>query len=551
MSRHRSVIVDEPVLLAHDKVWLRLLSLVAAVAIILLGGLWAMDSLRAPVQWPTVVAGGVVLYLLVNWSAGWLALWRLKRPRHLPPPLDRRVAAVTTFVASQESVQMLERTLQSMIDMRVPHDTWLLDEEDRAEVRALCDRLGVRRFSRADMPHLRQDSGTFRSDTKYGNYNAWLDHLGYKAYDAVAMFDPDHVPEPSYLERTLGYFAANDVAFVQTPQVYYNQDTSFVARAAAEESYAYYSLHLMASYAIGNAVVIGCHGVHRTTALRAVGGLPAHDADDLYLTMVYRATGWRGVFVPEVLAMGMTPVGWAGYLRQQLRWSRSLLDLKLRVLPRLARDLSPVARVMNLLHGASYLRALLVPVVYLSLAVMLVGNLTPPFLQARPLMALGALLVILGLVGRFKQGFYLIPHLERGVPWRVTVMQLAKWPMFARAIADAVLHRADEYFVTPKGRLGPGTLALAPLQLGVAGVMAACWMIGTARHGTLATPLTVAAALVVVTSVGIAASDLARPAAAFDEARYLKRHAAVFGAELRDERHETRPGHAAEPRDDV
>ena len=540
--RNARVVVDAPVLTPRDIVLLRVLSLVAAAAILVLGRVWVTDSLSSPVRWPTVVAVCFVLYLLANWSAGWLTLWRLKRPLPLPPPTDLRVAAVTTFVASQESLAMLERTLHSMVGMRVPHDTWVLDEEDRPSVRALCERLGVRHFSRTGTPRLCQDTGAFRPGTKYGNYNVWLDQVGYDAYDIVAMFDPDHVPEAPYLERTLGYFAIDDVAFVQPPQVYYNQDASFVARAAAEESYAYYSLHLMASYAIGNAVVIGCHGVHRTTALKAMGGLPAHDADDLYLTMSYRAAGWRGVFVPEVLAMGMTPVEWSAYLGQQLRWSRAVLDLKLRVLPQLARQLSPVGRAMNLLHGASYLRALLVPVAYGSLAVMLIGNHAPPFLQPRPMMALAALLLTLALLSRFEQRYYLIPHLEGGFHWRSTIMQLAKWPMFARAVADAVLHRSDHYLVTPKGRLGPRTLGLAPLQLGVAAVIAACWMIGTARHGTLATPLTVAATLVVITSVAIAASDLARPAAAFDAARYARRRAAGFGAEASDALHD-RPPH--------
>ena len=36
------------------------------------------------------------------------------------------------------------------------------------------------------------------------------------------------------------------------------------------------------------------------------------------------------MYVPEVLAVGLTPTSWTGYMRQQARWTRSVLDIKLR-----------------------------------------------------------------------------------------------------------------------------------------------------------------------------------------------------------------------------
>src|SRR5215468_4921127 len=92
---------------------------------------------------------------------------------------------------------------------------------------------------------------------------------------------------------------------------------------AAEETYAYYSAAQMAAYALGYPIITGCHNAHRVTALQAVGGFAPHEADDLLLTLHYRARGWRGVYVPQVLARGLTPVDWPGYLQQQRRWARS------------------------------------------------------------------------------------------------------------------------------------------------------------------------------------------------------------------------------------
>ena len=50
----------------------------------------------------------------------------------------------------------------------------------------------------------------------------------------------------------------------------------------------------------------------------------------MVMTFITGRTGWQGVYVPEILARGITPVDWMGYLRQQRRWARSVLDFKLR-----------------------------------------------------------------------------------------------------------------------------------------------------------------------------------------------------------------------------
>ena len=58
------------------------------------------------------------------------------------------------------------------------------------------------------------------------------------------------------------------MAYVQAPQAYYNQKAGFVARGAAEETYAYYSSVQMASYGLGYPVIVGRHNTHRLSALK-------------------------------------------------------------------------------------------------------------------------------------------------------------------------------------------------------------------------------------------------------------------------------------------
>src|SRR5207302_7238529 len=139
-----------------------------------------------------------------------------------------------------------------------------------------------------------------------------------------------------FLSQVLGYFNDPTIGYVQTPQAYYNQHASFIARGAAEEPYGYYSSVQMASYGLGYPIVIGCHNTHRMAALKDVGGFAPHDADDLLITLLYRSRRWNGVYVPRILARGLAPVDWGAYLDQQRRWARSLLDLKIRSYPKVS-----------------------------------------------------------------------------------------------------------------------------------------------------------------------------------------------------------------------
>ena len=502
-----SPLVDGIVMSPSDHRRYVLLSVLAAIAVVAFADFWIPAVWHDPMPTLSFAVSGLLLFQLAVWAARWIALPRMRHPQPVAIPDTLRVAAVTTFVPSHEPLEMLARTLRAMVVMNGAHDTWLLDEGDDASTRALCEELDVRHFSRCGKARYNTDAGIYTARSKSGNYNAWLDAVGYARYDIIATFDPDHVPERAYLDRTIGYYSDPRVGFVQPAQVYGNQDDSFVARDAAEETYGYYSSQLMASYAIGHTIVVGSHSTHWLPALFSVGGFPAHDAEDLYLTMVYKAAGWHGVYVPEVLAVGTTPSDWHGYLGQQLRWSRSLLDLKLRQLPRIAGNLGVLERLLNLLHGAYYLRALALPVLHAMLIYVLFTGVVPGVLTPQAIAALAALGCVLAFIGAFRQRYYLVPQRERGVPWRSMLIQFAKWPTFVRAVWDVRRGTRRAYVITRKDGRGQRQRALAPTQFAVAALMAAAWVVGTLRNGSLPLVLTLVAAIPVLIAVSLAWSE--------------------------------------------
>jgi cellulose synthase (UDP-forming) len=210
-----------------------------------------------------------------------------------------------------------------------------------------------------------------------------------------------------------------------------------------------------------------------------------HDADDLLLTMHYRAAGWEGVYVPEVLARGLAPVDWTGYLQQQWRWARSVLDIKMRG-PRLLRRLPWSSRIAGLVHGVNYLSRSFSIAALLGLAtLLLISGYVPRLFHSGSLERLAIWLGACGLCELYRQRFYLQPQIERGTHWRTVVLQFAKWPYFLFAFVDVLMRRVVAYRITPKVRSRGSAIGLFWPHLAASVVLSAAWLIGRINGANL------------------------------------------------------------------
>jgi cellulose synthase (UDP-forming) len=450
-----------------------------------------------------VVLPGACLY-----PARWLTLPLMRRPRFLPASDGWRVAVVTTFVPGAEPYEMLRQTVQAVVAMRYPHETWVLDEGNDDRVKAMCEELGVHHFSRADHPEYDAAAGRYAMGTKHGNYNVWLAEIDPDRYDIVMNIDPDHIPVASYLERTLGYFDDPAVGYVQVAQVYYNQPASLVARGAAEETYTYYSSFQMSSYALGYPIVTGSHTVHRCAALVAVGGYAPHEADDLLITMLYRAADWQGVYVPETLARGITPVDWPSYLVQQRRWARSVIDIKLRWFRKSAKDLPLLERAVSLVQGLFYLSGLGIAVGLVALSVLLVTGSRAVSADGATIVLFVALLIVLLGCELFRQWFCLNRREELGLQWRAKLLRFGKWPWFVVALVEVVRGPTRGYTMTRKTERAGRHFVLAPPHLGAAALLVAAASIGLVRGRPTAALTYVVATAFVALCVIVVATEL-------------------------------------------
>ena len=115
---------------------------------------------------------------------------------------------ITTY---NEEISVLKKTVLVCNNMRYPHKTYILDDGNRPELAKAAAEWGCGYITRKERLH-----------AKAGNLNHALQITD---GEFVVILDTDCVPQPDFLERTLGYFRDNKVAFVQTPHNYYNVDS--------------------------------------------------------------------------------------------------------------------------------------------------------------------------------------------------------------------------------------------------------------------------------------------------------------------------------------
>ena len=471
-----SCVVRERVLTFIDSIVFILLTCLSICSIVYFLGRWFSFG-----DWETHRVSFLILTLIVmiriaNSQVRWFTLIFMRRVKPMKPRDGLKVGVVTTIVPGAESLEMLEETVRALVALDYPHDTWVLDEGDDERVRELCRRNGAFHFSRKHLADCMTDGGAFKAHSKYGNYNAWLYEIGFDRYEIITSFDPDHVPLPSFLPSVLGYFDDPRVGYVQAPQAYYNQGASFIAQGAAEETYEYYSCAQMAANKFGLPSVVGSHNTHRVTALKEVSGFAPHDADDLLIGLLYQSHGWLGVYVPRILARGLTPVDWNGYLTQQLRWARSVIDIRCRLHQLVGDGIPLIGKILSALHGVFYMQYSITTFIgLLLLAYMLVTGSAPRVISPGILPGLAVLVLSLSVCAFFRQRFYLDSMSEWGLHWRADLLRYAKWPVFLWGVWDVVVGRHVPYALTRKLKADkPSYVLLIPHLLVIVLMSTAC-----------------------------------------------------------------------------
>jgi cellulose synthase (UDP-forming) len=441
-----------PLLLPPER-WRQGLALVALFAgVTYLGWRWGW-TLRWETAWL-----GLPLLLAETWALIAVALfvfsvWRLTHREIAPSRVGQSVCVlIPTF---NEPPEILRPTVLGALGLRYrpTPEVWVLDDGGRAWVAEMCSDLGVRYLSRPEP----------RQHAKAGNLNYALDHV---QADFLLIVDADHVPLPHFLERILGYMDDPNVAFVQSPQAFFNRSFQHPRRfddPLLNEQSLFYDVICRGKDRDNAGFWCGSSALVRRSALVSVGGVATETVVEDTHTAMRLHQGWRSVYHPEVLAVGLAPEEVSAFLTQRGRWASGCYQILRRDNPLWARGLTLRQRlhyfssVSHYLEGPQRLVGIIVPAL-----VLLTG--TVP-LAAPAVFYLALFLPQLVLVPlatwALARGRYRFSESERFALVRVIA--------YTKAAAALARRGRVTFQVTPKGAATRGVwLAALKWQVGLA-----------------------------------------------------------------------------------
>ena len=274
------------------------------------------DHIGHPVAYGLLVVAEVIGMLQL--IGAWLTI--LLGGNQRPSPDARRIResllhakempiTIAVFIpVAGEPVDIIRETVSAARDMLVPHRTFILDDGRSDDVEALAAELGVEYLRRGD-----------NAGWKAGNINHALDKI---QPDFFAIFDSDHIAKQEFLLETLAYILTDEkLAFVQTPQQYYNSD-NFIAAGSAQAQDVFYRHIQPAKNAFNASFYIGTNVLFRGDAIRDVGGFYQEShSEDIWTSILLHERGWKSYYLPVPLASGLAPETIDKYFRQQYRWA--------------------------------------------------------------------------------------------------------------------------------------------------------------------------------------------------------------------------------------
>jgi cellulose synthase (UDP-forming) len=280
------------------------------------------------------------------------------RGQHL---LDKRVAVFVPVVG--EDLSIVRNTLRSALALRGNKQIYVLDDGRREATLALAQELGVEYITR-------HGNAFFKA----GNLNNGLRQIW---EEFVIVVDADFALRPNFIERTLPLFCDPEIAAVQTPQIYSNEDTLF-ARGSKYLQTVFYNYLQPGRNLLDSSFCVGTNVIYRRAALEEVGGISEiSHSEDVFTTLKLLEVGKRVFYLNEPLAVGLAPATLIGFYNQQFRWARGGLTMMFKHSTLFNRRLRPDQRVQFFLSNFFYLSGVTVAIYLLSPLVAVLFDVKP------------------------------------------------------------------------------------------------------------------------------------------------------------------------------
>ncbi|MBN1169072.1 glycosyltransferase [Candidatus Woesebacteria bacterium] len=257
------------------------------------------------------------------------------------------------------------------------------------------------------------------------------------------FFDADFSAKKHFLIEILKPFIDKKVDFVQSPQRYKNLNT-WVAKAAGAHQIFFFD-YICPAKAYDNALFLcGTNYAIRRSALLSTGGVDNRFVTEDYATSIkLHLNSKRGVFIPEVLALGLAPMNLKEYFNQQRRWCKGCLDANSKYLNELLfgpltfkQKFHYFLSTIYYLIGVRDLMLILAPIPFLFFGLTLIRANTNIYL---------ALVYLPMLIFNFSLFFITFRD-----PVKSLVLDVVSFPVFASAFISSVIGKNLPFSITVK-----------------------------------------------------------------------------------------------------
>jgi cellulose synthase (UDP-forming) len=463
-------------------------------------------------------------------------VWGRDTARAFDPGFSAPVDVFITVCG--EPVDVVRETARAAQAMSYPgpfrvhllNDGLVAGKDDWRDIEELADELGVTCITRVTP-----------GGAKAGNINHALSRTDSPFF---VVFDADHVPHADFLTEVMGYFVADDMGFVQTPQFYANQDRNRITRVAWDQQTLFFGPIMSGKSRLDAAFMCGTNMAVRRSAIVDAGGMCEFNiAEDFLTSLFMHERGWKSVYVPKVLAEGLAPDDFLNYYKQQFRWTRGSLEVIFKYNPLFRQGLGWRQKLQYLLSASYYLSG---SVILLDAALPIVFLLT----GETPIVT-STMTLALVFVPYMWINLYVLQRTSNFTySYQAIAFSLSAWWLQITAMAAVLANRKTSFAVTSKTASDgarPNFLRLVVPQFVYASVAALAVLVGVAREGASASLMANVAWLAVHLAIAVPFIVAASPSRAPRSAPLVTAPSPSLTAAASSDRATARPTPSVEP----
>lgn len=289
-------------------------------------------------------------------------------------PVESSSRYVTIQLPVYNEKYVMERLLRCIAAINYPKsklEIQVLDDSTDDSVSDTAKLINELQQTGLDIQHIRR---TRRVNFKAG---ALKDGLQTAKGEFIAIFDADFMPQPDWLNKTVGYFNDPEIGVVQTRWGHINRNYSLLTKVQAFALDAHFTLEQSGRNANGYFINFnGTAGIWRKQTIIDAGNWEGDTlTEDLDLSYRAQLKGWKFKYLEDVVTPAELPVVVSAARSQQFRWNKGGAENFIKMFRRIgqAKSINFSTKLNGFLHLANssmfffmlILSVLSVPVLYI------------------------------------------------------------------------------------------------------------------------------------------------------------------------------------------